>query len=94
MRVWLCVYDWCGVSFATGSKQGAAAAYRTYLSRNLRWKSLRVVSLMKRFSYLGSSRLWFLNTVSSYHLRHTHVRVRVSLSRGRACERASERTSS
>ena len=26
MRVWLCVYDWCGVSFATGSKQASRSS--------------------------------------------------------------------
>ena len=33
-----------------------------------RWKSLRIVSLMKRFLCSGSSRAWFRNTTSSFHL--------------------------
>jgi len=33
------------------------------------WKSLRIVSLMKRFFCSGSSLVWFLNTTSSFHLR-------------------------
>ena len=32
-----------------------------------RWKSLRIVSLMKRFLCSGSSLAWFLNTTSSFH---------------------------
>ncbi|KAI3792452.1 hypothetical protein L2E82_06332 [Cichorium intybus] len=36
-----------------------------YASLNLRWKSLRMVSLMKRFRALVSPRAWFLNTTSS-----------------------------
>jgi hypothetical protein len=34
--------------------------------RNDRWKSLRMVSLMKRFLWLGSSLVWFRNTTSSF----------------------------
>jgi hypothetical protein len=44
-----------------------------YLCRNLRWKSLRMVSLMNRFGVLVSPRAWFLNTTSSSHLQTTHA---------------------
>jgi hypothetical protein len=40
-----------------------------YLCRNLRWKSLLMVSLMNRFGVLVSPRAWFLNTTSSSHLQ-------------------------
>ena len=39
-----------------------------YFDKNLRWKSLRMVSLMNRFFSSGASRAWFLNTTSSSHL--------------------------
>mmetsp|Transcript_1557 Transcript_1557/g.2952 ORF Transcript_1557/g.2952 Transcript_1557/m.2952 type:complete len:222 (+) Transcript_1557:759-1424(+) len=42
-----------------------------YFSRKRRWKSFRTVSLMKRFFFTGSPRVWFLNTTSSSHLRLT-----------------------
>ena len=48
-----------------------------YLCRNLRWKSLLMVSLMNRFGVLVSPRAWFLNTTSSSHLQTTHVRERL-----------------
>lgn len=41
--------------------------HRTYLFRNRLWKSLRMVSLMKRFCTFGSPLVWFLNTTSSSH---------------------------
>ena len=40
-----------------------------YLFKNLLWKSLRMVSLMKRFPTLGSSRAWLRNTTSSSQRR-------------------------
>ena len=48
-----------------------------YLCRNLRWKSLLMVSLMNRFGVLVSPLAWFLNTTSSSHLQTTHVRARL-----------------
>ncbi|XP_021304885.1 uncharacterized protein LOC110430948 [Sorghum bicolor] len=39
-----------------------------YLCKNLRWKSLLIVSLMNRFGVFVSPRAWFLNTTSSSHL--------------------------
>merc|ERR1740136_627017 len=49
----------------------ACLLYLMYLLRNLRWKSLRTVSLMKRRASFLGSRAWFLNTTSSSHLRLT-----------------------
>jgi hypothetical protein len=46
-------------------------SYFMYLCKNFRWKSLLMVSLMKRFGVLVSPRAWFLNTTSSSHLLFT-----------------------
>jgi hypothetical protein len=51
-----------------GAAVAASTAYLMYLLRNLRWKSLRTVSLMKRRSSFFGSRDWFLKTTSSSHL--------------------------
>mmetsp|Transcript_11964 Transcript_11964/g.19314 ORF Transcript_11964/g.19314 Transcript_11964/m.19314 type:complete len:263 (+) Transcript_11964:113-901(+) len=45
--------------------------YLMYLLRKRLWKSLRMVSLMKRLACLGSPRVWFLNTTSSSQRRLT-----------------------
>lgn len=44
-------------------------AHLMYLVRNFRWKSLRTVSLIKRFFSAGMLRVWFLKTTSSSHLQ-------------------------
>ena len=41
--------------------------------RKERWKSLRMVSLMKRFLSSGSSRAWLRNTTSSFHLLFIYI---------------------
>lgn len=43
--------------------------YFMYLFKNFRWKSFRIVSLMKRLAGLSSPRAWFLKTTSSSHLQ-------------------------
>ena len=46
----------------------APRAHLMYFERNLRWKSLRTVSFMKRRPSFFGSRAWFLKTTSSSHL--------------------------
>jgi hypothetical protein len=60
----------CGQSGGVPSRGTRSRASEQDAGRgsHLRWKSLRMVSLMKRRSFLGSLRDWFLNTTSSSHL--------------------------
>ena len=47
--------------------KAAESSHLMYLARKRLWKSLLMVSLMKRFCALGSPRDWLRNTTSSSH---------------------------
>ena len=47
--------------------KAAESCHLMYLARKRLWKSLLMVSLMKRFCALGSPRDWLRNTTSSSH---------------------------
>lgn len=47
--------------------KATASSHLMYLARKRLWKSLLMVSLMKRFCALGSPRDWLRNTTSSSH---------------------------